>query len=364
MTDASGSTQTPVTAGGQESAGREGVAAARGGRLPGAVGALIRNPRSRDYLQVGSIFLALGALWIALSLSSPYFFTTRNILNILEQSSVVGILAAGFTIVVIVGEIDLSITSVQALAGTVAAVLIVSDNIPVVPGILLVLGVGCLAGLANAYMVVCPKIPSFIATLAMLGIAQGLAFVLTGARTVEGFPSSYETIGQGKVLGIPVPVYFALGVYVVLYLLLSQTRFGVDAYAVGGSRRAATLAGVRSGLVVTIAFVISGAVCALAGVILSSELDAGQGNFGTSNLLNAIAAVVIGGTSLNGGAGSVIGTAGGVLMISSINDGLILLGVDSFWVQVAVGLIILGAVMLDRLFKGELRFADLVPRWR
>jgi ribose/xylose/arabinose/galactoside ABC-type transport system permease subunit len=322
---------------------------------------LRRRGRLADYLQVASIYFSLLALWIALTFSSPYFFTMGNILNILDQSAVVGMLAAGFTVVLIVGEIDLSITSVQALAGTVAALLIIHHGVPVVPGIVLVVLIGCGIGLLNSYMVVCPRIPSFIATLAMLGIAQGIAFVLTGAREIEGFPNSYETIGQGKLLGVPVPVYFALGVYVVLHLVLSQSRFGLNAYAVGGSRSASTLTGVKTGQVITVAFVLSGGIAALAGIVLSSQLNAGQGNFGSSNLLNAIAAVVIGGTSLNGGAGTVIGTAGGVLMISTINNGLVLLGVDSFWVQVVVGLIILGAVMLDQLFKGKLKLIDLVP---
>ena len=277
------------------------------------------------------------------------------------QSSVVGILAAGFTLVLISGEIDLSFTSVSALAGVVAAVLIVQHGVPLVPGIILVLGVGAAAGLVNAYMTIIAGIPSFIVTLAMLGIAQGLAFVLTGAQTISGFPHGYAVLGQGKVGSIPVPVFFLLGVYLVLHFLLSHRPFGVDVYAVGGSRKAATLAGLRPGRVVMIAFVISGILAAFAGIILSAQLDAGQGNFGQSNLLDAIAAVVIGGSSLNGGSGTFVGTAAGVLVITSINNGLVILGVSPFWVQVVVGLIILAAVMTDRLAKGELDLRRLVP---
>jgi len=315
----------------------------------------------RRYLQTTSIFIALALLWVVLSFSSPYFFTTSNVLNILLQSSVVGILAAGFTLVLISGEIDLSFTSVSALAGVVAAVVIVQDGVPVVPGILIVLGVGALAGLVNAYMTIIAGIPSFIVTLAMLGIAQGLAFVLTGAQTIQGFPHAYTVLGQGKVGRIPVPVFFFIGVYLVLHYVLSHRPFGVYVYAVGGSRRAATLAGLRPGRVVTIAFVISGVLAAIAGIILSAQLDAGQGNFGQTNLLDAIAAVVIGGASLNGGSGTFVGTAAGVLMIASINNGLVILGVSPFWVQVVVGLIILAAVMTDRLAKGELDPRQLVP---
>lgn len=315
----------------------------------------------RSHLQTTSIFVALALLWIVLSFSSPYFFTTSNVLNILLQSSVVGILAAGFTLVLISGEIDLSFTSVAALATVVSAVIIIQHGVPVVPGILLVLGVGAAAGLVNAYMTVIAGIPSFIVTLAMLGIAQGLAFVLTGAQTIQGFPHAYDVIGQGKVGRIPVPVFIVIGVYLVLNYLLSHRPFGVDVYAVGGSRKAATLAGLRPGRIVMIAFVTSGVLAALAGIILSAQLDAGQGNFGQTNLLDAIAAVVIGGASLNGGSGTFVGTAAGVLMIASINNGLVIVGVSPFWVQVVVGLIILSAVMTDRLVKGELDVRQLVP---
>jgi len=260
----------------------------------------------------------------------------------------------------IAGEVDLSFTAVLALGGVLAGVLIVDRGVPVYPAMALVLGAGVLVGVVNAYFTMVVKLPSFIVTLAMLGIAQGLAFVLTQAETVQGFPNRYTVLGQGEIAGIPVPVFFLVGVYIVLHLLLSQTAFGVNVYAVGGSRRASELVGLRPGRVVLIAFVISGCLAALGGILLTAQLNAGQGSYGQSYLLDAIAAVVIGGASLNGGAGSMVGTLGGVLMISSINNGLVLIGVSPFWVQVAIGVIILGAVMTDQLIKGQLHFRDLV----
>jgi ribose/xylose/arabinose/galactoside ABC-type transport system permease subunit len=309
----------------------------------------------------GSVFVALGLLWIVLALASPYFLTTNNLLNLLLQSSTIGILAAGFTIVLIAGEVDLSFASIQALATTLAAVLIISHRLPIVVGIAVVLGMGLVAGVINGYMTVAAKLPSFIATLAMLGVAQGLAFVLTGARTIGGFPDAYAWLGRGKLAGVPVPVYFAVAVYLLMWFVLSQTRFGIKVYAVGGGREASRLAGLRPGRIVMMVFIIAGVLSALAGVLLSAQLNAGQGNFGTTDLLNAIAAVIIGGTSLNGGLGSVVGTAAGVLTISTINNGLVLIGVSTFWIQVVVGLIILAAVLTDKIVKGELRLRDLAP---
>ena len=314
---------------------------------------------ARRIIRSGSIFIVLGLLWLGLSFASPYFFTGQNIRNIFLQSSTIGILALGVTVVLIAGEIDISIASVQALSGVVAGALIVLDGLPFWLGIAAGIGAGVLAGLVNSYMTLFARIPSFIATLAMLGIAQGVAYVITGAIEVDGFPTEYDYLGTGRVGEVPVPVLIAVGVYVAAYLLLSQTRTGVDMYAVGGSRRASRLVGLRIEKTVTLAFVISGGLAGLAGILLSARLDAAQGNFGSTDLLSAIAAVVIGGTSLFGGSGSVVGTAAGVLIITTIDDGLVLLHVETFWTQIVVGGVILMAVIIDQLAKGELKLKNL-----
>lgn len=315
----------------------------------------------RRLVRTGSIFIGIAILWTILAFASPYFFTQQNLLNILLQSSTVGILAAGVTLVLIAGEIDISVASVQALAATVAATVIITHGGPVVLGMAAGILVAVLAAVVNGYATVYARTPSFIVTLAMLGIAQGAAFLMTGGQSIGEFPRAYTVIGQGKVGPVPVPVIIAGSVYLVLHLLLSQTKFGVNVYAIGGSRNASRLVGLRVERMIMAVFVICGALAGLSGLILSARLDAAHGSFGASDLLDAIAAVVIGGTSLFGGSGSVVGTLGGVIIISTIRNGLVLLNVEAFWTQVVVGVVILVAVMLDQVFKGELTFRDLVP---
>lgn len=318
----------------------------------------------RRFLRTGSIFIALALLWTGLAFASPYFLTQQNLLNILLQSATVGILAAGVTLVLVAGEIDISVASVQALAATVAATVIITRGGSVAVGIAAGIAVAVVAGAVNGYVTIYARIPSFIVTLAMLGIAQGAAFLVTGGQAIGEFPHAYGVLGQGKVGPVPVPVIIAGVVYLVLHLLLSQTPFGVNVYAVGGSRNASRLVGLRIERTIMTVFVISGALAGLSGIILSARLDAAHGSFGASDLLDAVAAVVIGGTSLFGGSGSVIGTLGGVIIISTIRNGLVLLNVEAFWTQVVVGVVILVAVMLDQILKGELRFRDLVPGLR
>ena len=320
--------------------------------------------RVSRYLRLGGIFFALGLIWLGFALASPYFLTTTNILNVLLQASTIAVIAAGSTIVLITAEIDLSVGSVEALSGSVAAVMIITQGVPVGVGIAIGLGVGLLAGMINGYVTVYWRAPSFIVTLAMLGIAHGTALLMTGGYPVAGFPGSYDYIGQGEVGPIPVPVIIAGAIYLILYLLLKKTRFGVELYATGGGRRAAELAGVRTGRVVFTAFAISGLLAGLGGLILSSRLDAGHGEIGTGDLLDAIAAVVIGGTSLMGGIGTVIGTLVGVLIITSIRNGLVLLNVQAFWQEIVVGGIILVAVLIDQLAKRQIRLGEVVPKFR
>ena len=306
--------------------------------------------------------MALLAIGFVLSFASPYFLTANNLLNILLQAATISIIAAGFTVVLIGGEIDLSIGSAIGLTASVVAILVIREGLPVAPGIVLALGVGLALGLFNGYVTVYFRMPSFVVTLATLGIAHGAGLLLTAGRPVAGFPESYRVIGQGLVGPVPLPIVIAGCVYLLLLFLLRRTSFGVQLYATGGNREAAQLAGVRVPRVLITAFVISGICGALAGVVLSSRLDSGHGNFGATNLLDAVAAVVVGGASLMGGAGSVIGTLGGVLIIATIRNGLILLNVQAFWQEIAVGTIIIVAVAINQIAKGELRLADLAPR--
>jgi ribose/xylose/arabinose/galactoside ABC-type transport system permease subunit len=198
------------------------------------------------------------------------------------------------------------------------------------------------------------RIPSFITTLAMLGVAQGTAFLITDNSPINGFPESYLNVFTGRVFGdFPVAILIALALLVLTHLTLNHTRLGRHIYAVGGDPEAAALSGIVVGRVRLLALVISGLTAAIGGLILSSRLNAGSGEFGTEDLLPAVAAVVIGGTSLFGGRGSVWGTAGGVLLLASITNGLILVNVQSAWQEIIVGLIIVGAMLLDQVLKAE-----------
>ncbi len=314
------------------------------------------------YRQLWALLAAVLLLWTYLSFASPYFMTVQNLTNIALQSSVVGIMAVGFTILLIGGEIDLAIGSTQALAGTMAALLIIQRELPIWAGVLIVLGMGLIVGNVNGYFSLFTKVPSFIVTLAMLGVLQGLAFVMTSGQTIGGFPEAFKVLGHGKVGVIPLPVIIFFSVTVVVQMVLSHTRYGVELYATGGNREAAELVGISVRRVLMLAFIASSMLCTLAGLVLSARLNAGHGSFGSESLLDAVAAVIIGGTSLNGGAGNTFGTLLGIILISTIKNGLILLGVDPFWQQVAVGALILAAVLVDKTIKGELAPRDLLPR--
>jgi ribose/xylose/arabinose/galactoside ABC-type transport system permease subunit len=294
---------------------------------------------------------ALGLIWLYFSFESQYFFTTANIWNIFLQSANIGVIAAGLTVVMISAEIDLSIGSLEALSGSVAAVVIIKHGQPIWLGIAAGLGAGVLCGAISGLITWKLKVVSFISTLAMLGIAQGVAFLLTNGEAVAGFGSTYDKIGTFTIHGFPGAAIIAGAVFLVLHLMLTRTKFGLQIYAVGGNAEAAAFAGISPGRVKLIALMISGLCAGIAGIILSSRLDAGNGLFGAGDLLQAVAAVVIGGTSLFGGVGNVLGTAIGVLIISSINDGLILMNVPDFWQQIVVGVIIIAAMVVDQIAK-------------
>jgi ribose/xylose/arabinose/galactoside ABC-type transport system permease subunit len=299
---------------------------------------------------LGTLF-ALGLIWVFFSANSQYFFTTANIWNIFLQSANVGIIAAGLTVVMIAAEIDLSIGSLEALSGSVAAVLIIQHGLPFWLGIAAGLGATMLAGLVSGLITWKLKVVSFISTLAMLGIAQGVAFLLTNGHAIAGFGNPYDRIGTWTVRGFPGAAIIAGAVFLALHLMLSHTKLGLQIYAVGGNPEAAAYAGISPGRVKLVVLMISGLTGGIGGLILSSRLDAGNGLFGAGDLLSAVAAVVIGGTSLFGGVGSVVGTAIGVVMISSINDGLILMNVPDFWQQIVIGVIIITAMAVDQLAK-------------
>jgi ribose/xylose/arabinose/galactoside ABC-type transport system permease subunit len=314
-----------------------------------------RPTRLPRFHRLTGLVVALLIIGLIFSIKSPFFLTQKNLYNILLQASNVSIIAAGLTVVMIAGEIDLAIGSLEALGGAVAAVVIIRAGVPAAVGVAIALLATVFAGLVSGFVTSKLKVVSFISTLAMLGIAQGVAFLLTNGQAVARFPAPYRAIGTGTIAGFPGAALLALGVFVALHLMLTQTRLGVHIYAVGGNLESAALAGIKPGRIKLLVLMLSGLTAGIGGLILSARLDAGNGLFGAGDLLGAVAAVVIGGTSLFGGSGHVLGTVVGVLIIATINNGMVLLNIPDFWQQIVIGCIIVASMVLDQLAKAGLR---------
>ncbi|MES3035454.1 MAG: ABC transporter permease [Gemmatimonadota bacterium] len=291
---------------------------------------------------------ALGLLVLCLSLwiATPYFATTANLANVAEQSAVVGVIAIGMTFVILTGGIDLSVGSLVALAGVVIGGAL-QRGWPVTVAVTLGLLAGAAAGMLNGLMITLGKLPPFIATLGMMSVARGGALMLSDGRPISGFPNSLRVVATGDVLGVPAPVMLMLALYAVAYVVLTRTVAGRYVYAIGGNEEATKLAGVQVRLHKTVVYAISGLSAAVCAMLLVARLDSAQPIAGMGYELDAIAAVVIGGTSLLGGTGSVIGTLIGALIMSVLRNGLNLLGVSSYLQQVAIGAVIIVAVLID-----------------
>jgi ribose transport system permease protein len=296
-----------------------------------------------------STLIGLILICLVLSIASKHFLSFENFINILLQNSNIAILAVGLTLVILLGEIDLSVGGVEALGCVVAAWMMVYGGLGIIPSIIIALIAGTLCGLISGFFVAYFRFHSFVSTLAMMGIARGLALIYTHGASIYGLPDSFRFIGQGSIGPIPVPVLVAAVVLLLAHLLLTQFRLGNHIYAVGGNIEAARLAGINVGRVKLIVLSLSGLCSGLAGIIMASRLNSGQGTIGETDLLDAIASVIIGGTSLMGGVGTIPGTVIGVLVISVIRNGLNLLGVSSFWQMVAIGVIIICAVLVDEI---------------
>jgi len=283
---------------------------------------------------------------------SVKFLTLQNFLNLLQQSSITGIIAVGMTFVIIVAGIDLSVGSIVALAGMVVAVLIAGGySIPV--AILAALGVGVLLGLVNGYINTKFNVPAFIVTLAMMESARGLALLITNGKPVFGLPAAFNFLGAGFIGRLPVSGLLWIGITVLAGLVLKYTPYGRNLYAVGGNSEAAHLSGVRVHRHLISVYIISGFLSALAGVVMASWLTVGQPTAAKGVELDAIAAVVLGGTSLFGGTGGVWGTFIGVFLMSIITNIFNLLGLASYYQQIFMGLIIVLALILNRFVVGK-----------
>ncbi len=304
-------------------------------------------PQWREWLGRFGLVLALVVICAALSILKPQFFTVDNLLNVARQISLNGILAVGVTYVLLTGGVDLSLGSVVALAGVVAASFAHPGDWPVVVPIAAGIITGALCGGVNGVVITRGRVAPFIVTLGMMTIARGLALVISKGKPVSNLSESFLTLG-GDLGSVPIPVLILLGVAGVSWVLLTKLRLGRYIYAVGGNEQAALAAGLNIGGIKSFAYVVSGGLAGLAGVVLASRITTGQPNAGVAYELDAIAAAVIGGTSLSGGVGRVGGTLAGALLIGVINNGLDLLNVSSYYQQIIKGVIIVGAVWLDK----------------
>ncbi len=290
---------------------------------------------------LGLFVLCLG-LWIA----TPFFATAANLTNVAEQSAIVGVIAIGMTFVILTGGIDLSVGSLVALVGVVIGSAL-QHGLPVFVAVALGLLAGVVAGTLNGLMITRGPLPPFIATLGMMSVARGAALMLSDGRPISGFPDGLRVLATERVLGVPGPVVLMLVLYFVAYLVLTRTVFGRYMYAIGGNEEATALAGIDVRLWKMVVYAISGLSAGVCAMLLVARLNSAQPIAGIGYELDAIAAVVIGGTSLLGGSGSVIGTLIGALIMSVLRNGLNLLGVSSYLQQVAIGVVIIVAVLID-----------------
>jgi ribose/xylose/arabinose/galactoside ABC-type transport system permease subunit len=283
---------------------------------------------------------------VALSFSTKYFATTLNLTTILQQMSINGVLAIGMTLCIITAGINLSVGSVLSLCGVVLA-LALSKGVAPVFAILLSLLCGAVCGLTNGLLVTRGKIPPFIVTLGMQSIAAGLALMLTDGRPITGVSESIVVLGSGKIGIIPISFFIMACCFVLVHVVMTRTRPGRYMYTIGGNEEAARLSGINLNIYKALPFVISGLLSGIAAIIMTGKLNSAEPIAGSGLELDAIAASVIGGTSMNGGEGKIFGTFLGALIMSVIRNGMIQLGVGTYPQQVVIGVIIIVVVLID-----------------
>ena len=309
----------------------------------------MKSKKMLNYIQDLGALIALIALIVVIGIISPEFRTVTNFLSLLRQSSINGLIAFGMTCVILTGGIDLSVGSVLALSTALCAGMITKGT-PVGAAMIASLLIGTVFGMVSGILVTKGRLQPFIATLITMTIYRGATMIYMDGRPISNLGDSFtlKFVGKGALFGIPFPVIIFLGIFAVFFFALEQTTFGRRIYATGSSEKAAKLAGVNTDRAKLAAYAISGCMSALSGLILLSRLNSAQPTLGSGYELDAIAAVALGGTSMNGGRGRIWGTLVGVLIIAVLNNGLNILGVSSYWQDVVKGIVILCAVLSDR----------------
>ncbi len=310
-----------------------------------------QRPKASPFRSVNryGIGLALLLICVVLSVISPKFLTVQNLMTIVTQVSINALLAFGVTFVIVTGGIDLSIGSIVAVVGVVAASFAHPDTYPLIVPVGLGLLVGVGFGVLNGFVITRSNVPPFIVTLGTMTIGRGLALILSKGRPVSNLSDEFNFLGGGKIGGMPMLILILIAAFVVCSVLLGRTVSGRYMYAVGGNEQAARASGIGVARVKMLVYMLSGGLAALAGILLTSRISTGQPNAGAGFELDAIAAAIIGGTSTSGGTGTMRGTLLGALLIGVISNGLDLQNVSSYYQQIVMGVIIVGAVVLDSL---------------
>ncbi len=307
------------------------------------------GPTAREHRAELAITGSLLLLSLALSFLSPYFLTPGNLKNLLDQSAVVGIVTVGQTLVILTGGIDLSVGAVMALSGVVLGTVTLTAGLPA--GLVAALATGTMVGLVNGMLVGKARLAPFIVTLGTMAICRSLSYVTSGVKSIVGFPQELNALASGVTFGIPNFVIFMFGTYLVFGLLLGRTKVGRFIYSIGSNEEATRLSGVNVTLFKALPYVLCGLLCGLAVIVRTSRLMAVEPDLGTGLELDAIAAAVVGGASLSGGRGTIVGAFVGVILIAVLRNGLNLVGVSPYWQGAALGVIIILSVLAERVTR-------------
>lgn len=296
------------------------------------------------------IFLILMAMCVGLTIAvGSKFLSSSNIISVIRQFSFYGILAIGMCMVIITGGIDISVGSVFALSGVISCMSIAKWGVPVPLGVMLGLLAGGLMGYFNGFCVTILNLPPMIATLGMQSIARGVAYTVTGGYPIGSLPDAFKFIGLGNIFGIPTPIVLMVVLAALAVFFLNKTVIGRRIYAIGGNEEGARISGVAVNRVKRLVYTICGLTAAISGIAMAARLGVGQSTAGQGYEMDAIAATVIGGASLSGGSGSIVGAIIGAAIMGVLRNGLVLLDVSAYWQQTVIGLVIIAAVSLDNL---------------
>jgi ribose transport system permease protein len=302
-------------------------------------------------LQKASGLILLILVGVIFALLSDLFLTISNLSNIFLQTSVVAVATIGMTLTMLMGGIDLSVGSIAAFSGAIVAGLMTRNGLSMPAAITLGILIGAGLGAVNGVLIVHGKLPPFVATLAMLGVARGLTLVYTQGRPISGLDQTFTFLGSGNLGPVPMPVVIWLIILLVVFLVLRYTKFGLYIYAIGGNQETARLAGIPTKMIMILVYAISGGLASITGILLTARLWSAQPQMAAGLELDAIAASVIGGVSLFGGVGSVVGACMGALIVGMLGNGLNLLRIPSYYQQVIKGVVFVVAVILDMFTK-------------